>query len=81
MLADDFIGRVALEPFGADDSRLSDDAARIEHIDGVVGHTLHQSAEPALAFQQRVLLAFRSVMSRVILAKPMCRPPCSSWTL
>jgi hypothetical protein len=54
MLADDLVGRIALEPFGA---RIPahDHAARVEQIDRVILDRLDQHAEAALAVVERLL--------------------------
>ena len=57
MLADDFLGGIAFDALRAG-VPVGDDAAGVEHVDGVIGHPLHQNAEPPLALQQRVLRRF-----------------------
>ena len=57
MLPDDFVGSVALDALRAG-VPIDDDATGIDHIDGVIGHALHQNAKLPLAFQQRVLRRF-----------------------
>ncbi len=54
MLADDLLGAVALDPLGAG-VPVGHDAARIEHIDRIVGDALNQQAEPLLALAQRLV--------------------------
>ena len=57
MLTDDLLGGIALQTLRAG-IPIGDDAAWIDHIDRVVGHTLYQNAEAALAYQQRILRRF-----------------------
>src|SRR3954447_17960139 len=54
MLADDLVRPIALHPLGAG-VPVCDDAARIEHVDGVVDDAFHEEPEAALALPQRLL--------------------------
>ena len=62
MTPDDLIGRVPLDPLGADVPRR-DVAVGVEHEDGVVRHAFHQEAESFFAAAQLffVILALRQV--------------------
>src|SRR5271165_7182588 len=56
MLADDFARRIALDAL-APDVPAGDDARGVEHVERVVGDTLDQQAETALALEQVPLLS------------------------
>jgi hypothetical protein len=53
MAANDLIGGIALDARGAG-VPIGNDAAGIDHENGVVGDALHQQAEPALALDERL---------------------------
>lgn len=55
MLAEDFLGRIALDAFAAD-VPAGDDPLGIKHVEGVVGDSLNQQPETALALEQVSLL-------------------------
>ena len=70
VLAQDLLGFVPLAAFRP--GVPGDDAAlRVEHVNGVVGHPLHQQPEPLFALHQRqavltqVLLSFPQVLLRL----------------
>ena len=54
MPPDDVLGGVPLDALGAG-IPVRDDAARVEQIDGVIGHALNQHAKTSLAFGQGAL--------------------------
>ena len=67
------LGRIALDAFRAG-IPTGYDAVRVEHVERVVGYAVHQQAELPFAFTQGLSARLRSVMSRVILAKPISLP-------
>ncbi len=54
VLTDDLVGRVTFDPFGAG-VPVGDDAVRIQHDQGDVGHALHEHPELPLALEQGLL--------------------------
>src|SRR5215813_8618775 len=54
MLADDLVGRIALEPFRPR-IPVRNNAARVEHVDCIVDHAFDEHAGAPLAFAQRRL--------------------------
>ena len=70
MLADDFVGRIALDPLRAG-IPVGHDAVRIEHVDGVVDHPLDQQPKAALAIDKRVYVAIGRVPGVYVAYSPI----------
>ena len=80
MLAEDFVRGIPLDALAAD-VPACDDSVGIEHVERVVGDSLNQKAETALAFEQVPLLLL--VLSHQILPRSgetRDPPVCSSHT-
>ena len=74
VLADDLSRRIALDALGAG-IPAGDDTVRVQHVERIVGDAVYQQPELTLAFAQTLLGPSRSVISRVIFAKPIRSPP------
>ena len=73
MLADDLVGRIALDTLRAR-IPVGHMPLGVEHVERMVADALDERPEALLAFEKGPLVLALAVMSRVILAKPMCWP-------